>query len=294
MAWQDTGNATRANAAFVRRNMRAPLLTREREFELARAWRDDGDEEALHTLVASYMRLVVSVATRFRNYGLPLPDLIQEGSVGLMQAAGRFEPDRDVRFSTYATWWIRAAIQDYILRNWSIVRTGTTASQKSLFFNLRRLRAQIDKTAPTAPNDERRQKIADALAINIADVEAMEGRLSGSDQSLNAAYGPEGEEEWQSFLSDDRPGPEETAIAVSGSRRRSEWLHDAMGELDGRERLIINARRLSEDGTTLEDLGKTLGVSKERVRQLEHRAMGKLRTALLRRTDHPGDLMLEA
>jgi RNA polymerase sigma-32 factor len=293
MAHYENPEAQRAGSAFIRRTMAEPLLTREREFELARAWRETGDQTALHTLVRSYTRLVVSLAAKFRNYGLPMSDLVQEGSVGLMQAAARFEPERDVRFSTYAAWWIRSAIQDYILRNWSIVRTGTTAAQKSLFFNLRRLRARIEESTGRQLDHAGRQKIAEELNVDIAEVEAMESRLSAADQSLNMTIGEDGEDEWQTFLADERSTPDENVQQVHDSQLRSLWLSDALQTLDKRERMIIEARRLTDEGATLEELGSQLGVSKERVRQLEHRALGKLRNAILERSDTPQDLLLE-
>lgn len=293
MALIETAEAQRANAGFIRRSMAEPLLSREREFELARAWRERSDERALHQLTRSYMRLVVAVAAKFRHYGLPMSDLVQEGSVGLMQAAARFEPERDIRFSTYATWWIRSAIQDFILRNWSIVRTGTTAAQKSLFFNLRRLRAQIEGAGGERLSREGRAKIAAALQVEVGEVEAMESRLSASDQSLNAGIGEEGEDEWQDFLSDERPSPEDHIVSSHDGAVRNRWLSDALAQLDGRERAIIEARRLTEEGATLEELGQRLGVSKERVRQLEHRALGKLRKAISARSPAPRDLLLE-
>ena len=293
MAMIETAEAQRANAGFIRRSMGEPLLSREREFELARAWREDGDERSLHLLTRSYMRLVVAIAAKFRHYGLPMSDLVQEGSVGLMQAAARFEPERDIRFSTYASWWIRSAIQDFILRNWSIVRTGTTAAQKSLFFNLRRLRAQIEEAGGERLTQDGRRKIAEALRVEISDVESMESRLSASDQSLNAGIGEEGDDEWQDFLSDERPSPEDNILVSHDGAVRREWLSDALGTLDTRERQIIEARRLTDEGATLEELGQKLGVSKERVRQLEHRALGKLRRAITARSPAPLDLLLE-
>jgi RNA polymerase sigma-32 factor len=273
--------------------MSEPLLSREHEFELARLWREENDERALHELIRSYTRLVIAVASRFRNYGLPLGDLVQEGSAGLMQAAARFEPSREVRFSTYATWWIRSAIQDFILRNWSIVRTGTTAAQKSLFFNLRRLRARIEENSGRVLDHDGRERIARELSVSIGDVESMESRLSASDQSLNMAVGENGEDEWQNFLADERPGPEENVMVLHDGQLRARWLDDALGALDRRERIIIEARRLTDEGATLEDLGKELGVSKERVRQLEHRALGKLRREILSLTAAPEELLIE-
>lgn len=295
MAHIDDPETQRANLSFIRASMRAPLLTRDHEFDLARRWREEGDQKALHELVRSYTRLVVSTATRFRNYGLPLGDLVQEGNVGLMQAAARFEPDREVRFSTYAAWWIRSAMQDYILRNWSIVRTGTTAAQKSLFFNLRRLRARI----AGAEEDGRltqfgRTKIAEELGVDVHEVESMEMRLASNDQSLNAAVADQSEDEWQDFLADQRPSPEEVVIGMRDARTRSKWLAEALGELTPRERTIISARRLQDQGATLEELGRELGVSKERVRQLEHRAMLKLRASMEKRVRDHTELLLEA
>ena len=177
----DDSETRRANIAFIKRSMETPLLSREHEYALARAWREENNDHALHELINAYNRLVVSTAGRFRNYGLPMGDLIQEGVVGLLHAANRFEPDRDVRFSTYASWWIRSAMQDFILRNWSIVRTGTTASQKSLFFNLRRLRSKIEEKTGEQLNQDGREEIAETLGVPLRYVEAMEGRLSGAD-----------------------------------------------------------------------------------------------------------------
>jgi RNA polymerase sigma-32 factor len=294
MAHIDDPETQRANLTFIKASMREPLLSRDHEFELARNWREEGNEAALHDLVRAYTRLVVSTASRFRNYGLPMGDLVQEGNVGLMQAAARFEPDREVRFSTYAAWWIRSAMQDYILRNWSIVRTGTTAAQKSLFFNLRRLRAKIEDASNNgALTHAGRHKIATELKVEVHEVEAMEMRLSGADQSLNAPISDSGEDDWQDFLADQRPSPEDVVIGMRDSNTRSKWLAEALGELSPRERTIIAQRRLRDDGATLEELGRELGVSKERVRQLEHRAMLKLKESMMRRVELSSDLLLE-
>jgi RNA polymerase sigma-32 factor len=272
------------NREFIRESMSTALLTRERELWLARLWRDQGDEAALHELVMAYMRLVISTAAKFRNYGLPMSDLVQEGAAGLMQAAARFEPEREVRFSTYAAWWIRSAMQDYILRNWSVVRTGTTAAQKALFFNLRRLRAKIGDGSGGPLDEAGRAFIASELSVNIDEVEAMEMRLAGGDQSLNATISPTGEDEWQDFLADERPTPEETVMFARDSRTRSIWLAQALAELTDREQTIIKERRLRDDARTLEELGRDLGISKERVRQIEHRALEKLKVSLLERS----------
>jgi RNA polymerase sigma-32 factor len=284
MATVDPPASFTVNREFIRESMSAALLSRERELWLARLWRDEGNEAALHELVMAYMRLVISTAARFRNYGLPMSDLVQEGAAGLMQAAARFEPEREVRFSTYAAWWIRSAMQDYILRNWSVVRTGTTAAQKALFFNLRRLRAKIGDGSGGPLDEAGRAFIASELSVHTDEVEAMEMRLAGGDQSLNATISPTGEDEWQDFLADERPTPEETVMFARDSRTRSIWLAQALAELTDREQTIIKERRLRDDARTLEELGRDLGISKERVRQIEHRALEKLKISLLERS----------
>ncbi len=294
MAYIDDPETQRANLKYIRTSMNEPLLEKEHELDLARRWREDGDEIALHEMIKAHTRLVVSLASRFRNYGLPMGDLIQEGNIGLMQAANRFDPERDIRFSTYAAWWIRASIQDYILRNWSIVRTGTTAAQKSLFFNLRRLRSKIEmKAEREGLDDEGRKSIAKTLNVKIRDVEDMESRMSGGDQSLNAKIGESSEDNWQDFLADSAPNPEEIATYLKDSQTRSKWLRQALSELSDREKKIIQDRHLNYETVTLEDLGKELGVSKERVRQLEQRAMTKLRDSIGKFVSDEDDLFLE-
>jgi len=290
MARLGTAELDRAERRFIRDTARMPLLTRERERDLACRWRDEQDVEALHELITAYGRLAVATAARFRNYGLPMADLIQEGMIGLLQAAARFEPEREVRFSTYAAWWIRSAMQDYILRNWSIVRTGTTAAQKSLFFNFRRLRARIDRGGQGRLGPEGRSAIAKALGVNVREVEAMEARLSASDQSLNVAVGETGEDEWQDFIADTRPLPDEIVADDHDARVRSAWLAEALDGLSARERQIIRERRLRDEAVTLEDLGKELGISKERVRQIEHKAMEKLKASIKRTMQREGQL----
>lgn len=287
MAYLDDPTTQQANMRYIRNAMGAPMLEREYELELARRWKENKDEKALHEMVSAYARLVVSIAAKFKNYGLPIGDLIQEGNIGLMEAAARFEPERENRFSTYATWWIKAQIQDYVLRNWSIVRTGTTASQKSLFFNLRRLRAKIEgQAARDFLDDESIDKIAKELSVTRQEVINMESRMNGGDHSLNAPMGEQGEMEWQDMLSDPGQNPEEVVIGMRDSHTLSKWLNDALSELNPRERTIIRERRMSDATVTLDDLGKQLGISKERVRQLEQRAMDKLKIAL---TDKVGE-----
>lgn len=281
MAHVDDPTTQQANMRYIRTAMEAPMLEREHELSLARRWKDDRDEKALHELIQSYTRLVVSIATKFRNYGLPIGDLIQEGNVGLMEAAARFEPARENRFSTYAMWWIKAQIQDYVLRNWSIVRTGTTSSQKSLFFNLRRLRAQIEgQSAKGYLDEDGIQNISEALGVAPKDVTEMESRMNGGDHSLNKVIGENGEAEWQDMLVDSSPSPEDVVVGMRDNVTRSQWLNASLTELSPREQTIIRHRKMSDAVVTLEALGKQLGISKERVRQLEQRAIDKLKVSL--------------
>ena len=282
MSGIDTADSLRANRQYVKRAMNAPLLESEVELDLARRWREQDDEKALHQLTQSYLRLVVSMAGRFRHYGLPMSDLIQEGNIGLMQAAARFEPSREVRFSTYASWWIRAAIQDYVLRNWSIVRTGTTAAQKSLFFNLRRMRALIGDSGQQRLSEEAVGQISEKLNVRKRDVAFMESRLAASDRSLNAQVGEDGDSvEWQDLLADDRSTPDQIVESKIDSDIQSRWIKDALSRLNKREMIIITERKLRDESVTLESLGKRLGISKERVRQIEHQALKKLKNAML-------------
>jgi RNA polymerase sigma-32 factor len=276
------------NDSMVRAAMKAPYLQRDQEHALTVRWKERQDQEAMHEVVLAHMRLVISMAAKFRRYGLPMSELVQEGHVGLLEAAARFDPDRGVRFSTYATWWIRASIQDYILRNWSIVRSGTSSSQKALFFGLRRLRARLARMEPGLPDRVLFDRIANAVGVSAADVARMDARLAAPDQSLNAPVseredGPGGER--QDLLISDAPLQDQTVGGMIDGERHSRWLREAMKALDPREREIIERRRLHESGATLESLGDRLGVSKERVRQIETRALAKLKAVLLER--HP-------
>lgn len=282
MTYSDNIETQKADRTYIRNSMKAPVLDKAHELDLARRWRDKRDEKALHELVSAYTRLVVSIASKFRFYGLPVGDLIQEGNIGLMTAADKFEPDRDLRFSTYAGWWIKSCIQDYVLRNWSIVRTGTTAAHKSLFFNFRRLRARIEgDKEQEGLSDADRTYIAEELGVRVEDVEHMEGRLSGVDSSLNATITDEDSStQWQDTLAADTPSPEDIVITMRDAQTRSKWLNEALQTLPAREQTIINQRHLNDDVVTLEQLGKDLGISKERVRQLEQRAMDQLKTAI--------------
>lgn len=268
-----------------RKAMRAEYLDAETEADLARAWRDRRDEAALHRLVTAYMRLAIATAAKFRRYGAPMSDLIQEASLGLMKAADKFDPDRGVRFSTYAVWWIKASIQEFVMRNWSMVRTGSTSSQKALFFNLRRVQAQIAREADAEgvalDSSQLRERVAITIGVPLADVEMMEGRLSGSDFSLNAVQsGDEEGREWVETLEDDGAGPEEQVLEAHDGALMRNWLGQAMDRLTERERYIVRERRLIDEPRTLESLGQELGLSKERVRQLEAQAFGKMRKSL--------------
>ncbi len=281
MAYHIDHDTQKSNSDYIRHTMAAPILDKGHEQDLARAWRDHQDEKSLHKLIESYSRLVVAMAQKFKHYGLPVADLIQEGNIGLLHAANRFEADRDIRFSTYASWWIRSSMQDYILRNWSIVRTGSTSAQKSLFFNLRRLRARIDGAAGEyGLTDRGRTEIAKALGVSMKDVISMEGRMGG-DQSLNVKIANDTDDEYGEFLADDRPTPEDIVIGMKDAESRSKWLASALNQLSTREQKIIRDRHLKYETVTLEDLGKELGISKERVRQLEFRAMEKLKDSLV-------------
>ena len=279
-------NDSAVRRQMVKAAMAAPYLERDEEHELAVQWKDEKNQEALHKITTAHMRLVIAMAAKFRNFGLPMNDLIQEGHVGLLEAAARFEPEREVRFSTYATWWIRASIQDYILRNWSIVRGGTSSAQKALFFNLRRLRAKLSQGNEVLTDSAIHQEIATALGVHVKDVAVMDARLSGADTSLNAPVmdGEAGSSDRMDFLRSDEPLPDEQVSQIIDDERRSAWLHSALGELNARELRIIRERRLAEEGATLESLGSALGISKERVRQIENRALEKLKAALVRST----------
>ena len=274
-----------ADRRLSRSAMRAELLDAETELRLARAWRDHRDERALHRLINAYMRLAISMAGKFRRYGAPMNDLIQEASLGLMKAADKFDPDRGVRFSTYAVWWIKASIQDYVMRNWSMVRTGSTSSQKSLFFNLRRVQARIEREAAAAGitlgSHELRRMVATELGVPETDVEMMEGRLSGSDYSLNATQSTEDEgREWIDVIEDDSEQAADRVAASHDTDTLRQWLLTALSSLNDRERFIVRERKLRDDPRTLESLGEELGLSKERVRQLEAAAFGKMRRSL--------------
>lgn len=268
-----------------RRAMKAEMLDAETELKLAYAWRDERCEESLHRLINAYMRLAISMAAKFKRYGAPMNDLIQEAGLGLMKAAEKFDPDRGVRFSTYAVWWIKASVQDHVMRNWSMVRTGSTSSQKSLFFNMRRVQARLEREALKAgePLDKHQllEMIAQEVGVPLHDVEMMDGRLSGSDFSLNATQSAEDEgREWIDALEDDADQAEHIVEHSHDTAQLREWLVASMNALNERERFIVRERKLREAPRTLESLGGELGLSKERVRQLEAAAFAKMRKTL--------------
>ena len=274
-----------SDQTLSRRAMQAELLDAETELRLAYAWRDERDEEALHRLVTAYMRLAISMAAKFRRYGAPMNDLIQEAGLGLMKAADKFDPDRGVRFSTYAVWWIKASIQDYVMRNWSMVRTGSTSSQKSLFFNMRRVQARLEREAAAVGESldrhQLRQMIASEVGVPLHDVEMMEGRLAGSDFSLNATQSSDDEgREWIETLEDENAQQSSRVEHDKDIDTLRGWLVTAMNGLNERERFIVRERKLRDEPRTLESLGNELGLSKERVRQLEAAAFGKMRKSL--------------
>ena len=260
---------------------RFPILSPERELDLARAWRDDGDQAALQDLVGSHLRLVIKIARGFAGYGLPVSDLIAEGNVGLMQAAQKFDPDRGFRFATYAMWWIRAAIQEHILHSTSIVKMGTTAAQKKLFFNLRQLKGRLEQFEAGDLPPEAVATIATELEVPEKDVVEMNRRMSAADGSLNETVLEDGEIEWLDRLVDERPSQEAMLAEADEMTQRRKLLGEAMAGLNAREREILVERRLRDEPLTLEDLSRRFHVSRERIRQLEVRAVDKLRKGML-------------
>jgi RNA polymerase sigma-32 factor len=259
-----------------------PMLAKDEEFMLAKAWKEHQDPEAARRMVTSHLRLVAKIAMGYRGYGLPIGEVISEGNVGLMQAVKKFEPDKGFRLATYAMWWIRASIQEYILRSWSLVKMGTTAAQKKLFFNLRKAKSQISAFEDGDMRPDQVSAIATKLGVLDEEVISMNRRLSGPDASLNGPLRVDGDGEWQDWLADDAAVSQETQLANDEEQSiRMSLLQDAMVELNDRERHILTERRLKDEPTTLEDLASHYGVSRERVRQIEVRAFEKLQKAMM-------------
>lgn len=269
-------NLNTLDRKFFNDSMKVPMLSRDEEKKLAKAWVFNNDKEAMHKIITAYSKLVIAFSMKFKNYGLPVNDLVQEGHIGLMQAMAKFEPNRDIRFSTYASWWIRSAIQDYVLKNWSIVRTGTTASQKALFFSLRRLKLELSRYSKS--EEETRNKVAKKLKIKVTDVENMENRFINEDKSLNAKVSDDYNQEFGNFIVDENCMNEVDIVNRLDLAKKRSWFKKAMRELGLRESQIIALRHLSDDPLTLEKLGELFKISKERVRQIENRAIKKLKS----------------
>ena len=257
-----------------------PMLAKDEEFMLAKAWKEHQDPQAAHRLVTSHLRLVAKIAMGYRGYGLPIGEVISEGNVGLMQAVKKFDPDKGFRLATYAMWWIRASIQEYILRSWSLVKLGTTAAQKKLFFNLRRLKSQMQAIEEGDLSPEAVRQIATTLEVTEQDVVDMNRRLAGPDHSLNAMLRADSDTEWQDWLVDDTASQETRVAEEDELQHRRSLLEEAMDVLNDRERHILTERRLKEEPTTLEDLSTQYNISRERVRQIEVRAFEKLQKAM--------------
>ena len=258
--------------------MKARLLTKDEETSLTTLWKTNQDPKALEKLILAYSKLVIKIASQFRHYGLSFSDLVQEGHIGLLLALDRFDQSRDLRFSTYARWWVRANIQEFVLKNWSIVKTGSSSAQKSLFFNLRRFKNSSFVQGNSFINYKERKKIARLLGINEKFIEERENHFLKKDSSLNIPLNSDTKEEWQNFLIDDATSsPEDTAIKNDEIEKKRKWLSEAMSSLTEREKGIINKRHLCENPLTLESIGNELSISKERVRQIETQALNKLK-----------------
>ncbi|MBV1796373.1 RNA polymerase sigma factor RpoH [Siccirubricoccus sp. G192] len=270
------GNLSR----YLQEIRKFPMLSPEEELQLAKRWKEHGDEPAAHKLVTSHLRLVAKIAMGYRGYGLPVGELISEGNVGMMQAVKRFDPDRGFRLATYAMWWIRAAIQEYILHSWSLVKMGTTAAQKKLFFNLRRLKGQMAALEDGDLKPEHVEKIARVLAVPEQDVVSMNRRLASPDHSLNAPVRADSEGEWQDWLVDEQETQESELAERQDLSNRRMLLGEALKTLNERERHILIERRLKDEPTTLEELSQQYGISRERVRQIEVRAFEKLQKSM--------------
>ncbi len=266
---------------YLQQIKKFPMLTEKQEVSLAKKWRDKGDTSAAHELVTSHLRLVAKIAMGYRGYGLPVTELISEGNIGLMQAVKKYDPDKGFRLATYAMWWIRAAIQEYVLKSWSLVKIGTTAAQKKLFFNLKKLKGKLSDYNEGSLKPHQVTEIASQLNVSEKEVSEMEGRMSGNDYSLNAVVSTDGQEEWQEWLVDEDADHEVKIAEMEEVTKRKKLLSKAIDVLNEREKYIIQGRKLSEDPKTLEELSKEYNISRERIRQIEERAFQKLQSEML-------------
>ena len=266
---------------LIELSKKAAILEKEEEFELINDWRDNKTPRSLQKILNSYLRLAVSYARKYTSYGLPIDDLIHEGVLGIMHALEKFDTSKDFRLSTYASWWIRASIQDYILKNWSVVRTGSTASQKALFFNLKKIKQQINDVSREFMGQEEINKVSNMLNVKSIEVQNMESRLTGGDLHLNQKVDNETENDLMSLLADERQNPEESYEDFSDKQMKKDFINEAIDTLNEREKTIIRLRKFREKSITLDELGKKLKISKERVRQIETKALEKLKKSIL-------------
>ena len=266
---------------LIELSKKAAILEKKEEFELINDWRDNRNPKSLQKILNSYLRLAVSFARKYSSYGLPIDDLIHEGVLGIMHALDKFDTSKDFRLSTYASWWIRASIQDYILKNWSVVRTGSTASQKALFFNLKKIKQQINDVSREFMGQDEINKVSNMLNVKSIEVQNMESRLTGGDLHLNQKVDNDTENDLMSLLADDRQNPEETYEDFNDKKIKLDFIHKAIDTLNDREKTIIRLRKFREKSITLDELGQMLKISKERVRQIETKALEKLKRSLL-------------
>ena len=269
------------SSSLIELSKKAAILEKDEEFKLINDWRDNKTPRSLQKILNSYLRLAVSYARKYSSYGLPIDDLIHEGVLGIMHALEKFDTSKDFRLSTYASWWIRASIQDYILKNWSVVRTGSTASQKALFFNLKKIKQQINDVSREFMGQEEINKVSNLLNVKSIEVQNMESRLTGGDLHLNQKVDNETENDLMSLLADDRQNPEESYEDLNDKKIKKDFINEAINTLSDREKTIIRLRKFREKSITLDELGQRLKISKERVRQIETKALEKLRKTLL-------------
>ena len=266
---------------LIELSKKAAILEKDDEFYLINDWRDNKNPKSLQKILHSYLRLAISYARKYSSYGLPIDDLIHEGVLGIMHSLEKFDTSKDFRLSTYASWWIRASIQDYILKNWSVVRTGSTASQKALFFNLKKIKQQINDVSREFMGQDEINKVSEMLKVKSIEIQNMESRLTGGDQHLNQKVDNESENDLMSLLADERKNPEETFEDLNDKKIKKDFIHKAIDTLNDREKIIINLRKFREKSITLDELGQKLKISKERVRQIETKALEKLKKSLL-------------